>query len=129
MNPKRLSLLSVLLLFVVLFSALRLPAQTQTTGEITGVVIDPSGAVVANAKVTLKDNSKGSTQSAETNKEGVYHFQLLNPSNYTITVSSSGFQEAATVVDVALGQVTSADIHLTIGSATQTVTVAGESEP
>ena len=129
MNPKRLSLLSVLLLFVVFFSALRLPAQTQTTGEITGVVIDPSGGVIANAKVALKDNSKGSTQSAETNKEGVYHFQLLNPSNYTITVSFPGFQEAATVVDVALGQVTSADIHLTIGSATQTVTVAGESEP
>ncbi len=103
MNPKRLFLLSVLLLFVVSFSALRLPAQTQTTGEITGVVTDPSGAVVAKAKVTLKDNSKGSTQSAETNKEGVYRFQLLNPSSYTITVISSGFQEAGTVVDVALG--------------------------
>ena len=129
MNPKRLFLLSVLLSFVVFFSALRLSAQTQTTGEITGVVIDPSGGVIANAKVTLKDNSKGSAQSTETNKEGVYHFQLLNPSSYTITVSSSGFQETATVVDVALGQVTSADIHLTIGSATQTVTVTGESEP
>jgi hypothetical protein len=129
MNPKRLFLLSVLLLFVVFFSALRLPAQTQTTGEITGVVIDPSGGVIANAKVTLKDNSKGSTQSTETNKEGAYHFQLLNPGSYTITVRSSGFQETATVVDVALGQVTSADIHLTIGPATQTVTVAGESEP
>jgi len=129
MNPKRLFLLSVLLLFVVSFSALRLPAQTQTTGEITGVVTDPSGAVVGKAKVTLKDNAKGSTQSAETNKEGVYRFQLLNPSKYTITVTSSGFQEAGMVVDVALGQVTSADVQLTIGSASQTVTVAGESEP
>jgi hypothetical protein len=129
MNPKRLFLLSVLLLFVVSFSALRLPAQTQTTGEITGVVTDPSGAVVGKAKVTLQDNAKGSTQSAETNKEGVYRFQLLNPSQYTITVTSSGFQEAGTVVDVALGQVTSADVQLTIGSASQTVTVAGEAEP
>ncbi len=129
MNPKRWFLRSVLLLFAVAFSALRLPAQTQTTGEITGVVTDPSGAVVAKAKVMLKDNSKGSTQSAETNKEGVYHFQLLNPSNYTIIVTSSGFQEAGTVVEVALGQATSADFQLTIGSASQTVTVAGESEP
>jgi hypothetical protein len=129
MNPKRFFLLSVLLLFVVSFSALRLPAQTQTTGEITGVVTDPSGAVVGKAKVTLQDNAKGSTQSAETNKEGVYRFQLLNPSQYTITVTSSGFQEAGTVVDVALGQVTSADVQLTIGSASQTVTVAGEAEP
>jgi hypothetical protein len=129
MNPKRLFLLSVLLLFVVSFSALRLPAQTQTTGEITGVVTDPSGAVVGKAKVTLQDNAKGSTQSAETNKEGVYRVQLLNPSQYTITVTSSGFQEAGTVVDVALGQVTSADVQLTIGSASQTVIVAGEAEP
>jgi hypothetical protein len=129
MNPKKLFLLSVLLLFVVSFTALRLPAQTQTTGEITGIVTDPSGAVVAKAKVTLKDNSKGSAQSVETNKEGVYRFQLLNPSNYTITVTSSGFQESGTVVEVALGQVTSADVQLTIGSASQTVTVAGESEP
>jgi Carboxypeptidase regulatory-like domain len=129
MNPKKLFLLSVLPLFVVSFTALRLPAQTQTTGEIAGVVTDPSGAVVAKAKVTLKDNSKGSTQSVETNKEGVYRFQLLNPSNYTITVTSSGFQDSGRVVEVALGQVTSADVQLTIGSASQTVTVAGESEP
>jgi len=129
MNPKRWFLLSIALLFVFAFSALRLPAQTQTTGEITGVVTDPSGAVVAKAKVMLKDNSKGSTQSTETNKEGVYHFELLNPSNYTITVTSSGFQESRTIADVALGQVTSADIQLAIGSASQTVTVAGGSEP
>jgi hypothetical protein len=129
MNPKRWFLLSIALLFAFAFSALRLPAQTQTTGEITGVVTDPSGAVVAKAKVMLKDNSKGSTQSTETNKEGVYHFQLLNPGNYTITVTSSGFQESGTIVDVGLGQVTSADIQLAIGSASQTVTVAGGSEP
>jgi len=129
MNPKRWFLLSIALLFAFAFSALRLPAQTQTTGEITGVVTDPSGAVVVKAKVMLKDNSKGFTQSTETNKEGVYHFQLLNPSNYTITVTSSGFQESGTIADVALGQVTSADIQLTIGPASQTVTVAAGSEP
>ena len=129
MNLKRWFLLSFILLFAVAFSALQLPAQTQTTGEITGVVTDPSGAVVPDAKVMLRDNSKGSTQSANTNKAGVYRFQLLIPSNYTITVQSSGFQEAGTIVDVALGQVTSADIQLTIGSASQTVTVAAGAEP
>ena len=129
MNPKRWFLLNFALLIAMAFSAPHLSAQTQTTGEIVGVVTDPSGAVVPNAKVMLKDNSKGSVQNAETNKEGVYHFQLLIPSNYTITAKSSGFQETGTIVDVALGQVTSADIQLTIGSASQTVTVVAENVP
>ena len=129
MNPKRWFLLNFALLIAVAFSALPLSAQTQTTGEIVGVVTDPSGAVVPSAKVMLKDNSKGSVQNAETNKEGVFHFQLLTPSNYTITVKASGFQEAGSAVEVALGQVTSADIRLAIGSASQTVTVAAGNEP
>ncbi len=129
MNLKRWVLLSVVLLFAVASDTVELRAQTQTTGEITGVVTDPSGAAVPNAKVVLKDKSKGSTQSAETNKDGVFRFHLLLPSNYTITVNFSGFQETARAVDVALGQVTNGDIQLTIGTASQTVTVAAGSEP
>jgi hypothetical protein len=53
----------------------------------------------------------------------------LIPSNYTIAVKSSGFQETGTIVDVALGQVTSANILLAIGSASQTVTVVAGNEP
>src|ERR1700722_12809703 len=129
MNLKRWGLLSFALLLAVVSSALQLRAQTQTTGEITGVVTDPSGSVVAGAKVTLKDNAKGSTLSTETNKDGIYHFQLLNPSNYTVSVASSGFEETKKVLTVALGQATTGDIQLTIGSASVTVNVEGEAEP
>ena len=106
MNLKRGALLSLALLLAAVFCAPQVPAQTQTTGEITGVVTDPSGASVAAAKVTLRDNAKGSAQTTETNKDGVYHFQLLNPSNYTVSVTSSGFEETKKVLTVALGQVT-----------------------
>src|ERR1700723_4423056 len=116
MNLKRWVLFSVALLFAVAFQTLQLRAQTQTTGEITGIVTDPSGAVVAAAKVTLKDNAKGSTLTTETNKDGIYHFQLLNPSSYTVSVASSGFEETKKVLTVALGQATTGDIQLTIGS-------------
>jgi hypothetical protein len=129
MNLKRWALLSVALLLVVGSSALQLRAQTQTTGEITGVVTDPSGAVVVAAKVTLRDTAKGSAQSTETNKDGIYHFQLLNPSSYTVSVSSSGFEETKRTLTVALGQVSTGDIQLTIGGASVTVNVAGEAEP
>src|SRR6202046_3139550 len=129
MNLKRWVLLNFALWFAVAFSVSGLSAQTQTTGEITGVVTDQSGAAVPSAKITLKDNSKGTTVTTETNKDGVYHFQLLIPSNYTVSATSSGFQEAKRTVDVALGQVTSADIQLTIGSASVTVTVEAQNQP
>src|SRR5271155_298316 len=129
MNLKRWGLLSFALLLAVASSALQLRAQTQTTGEITGVVTDPSGAVVAAAKVTLRDNAKGTTQSTETNKDGVYHFQLLNPSNYTVSVSASGFEETKKELTVALGQITTGDLQLTIGAASVTVNVEGEAGP
>ena len=121
MKLKRWALLNVTLLFAVTFHAVQLRAQTQTTGEITGVVTDPSGAAVVKATVALRDISKGTTAATETNKDGVYHFQLLTPSNYTVSVMSSGFQGVVTTLNVALGQVTTGDVRLTIGSASSTV--------
>src|SRR5580698_10997388 len=129
MNLKRWVLLSLALLLAAVFGASQVPAQTQTTGEIAGVVTDPSGAVVAAAKVTLTDNAKGTTLTTVTNKDGVYHFQLLNPSNYTVSVRSSGFQETKKILTVALGQVATGDIQLMIGSASETVNVTGGTEP
>ena len=124
MNLKKCFLLSLALMILSVLSAPRSWAQTQTTGEITGVITDPSGAVVAGAKVTIKDKSKGAAQSTETNKEGVYHFYLLQPSNYAITVQPAGFQVAEDTAMVALGQVATVDIRLALGSTSQTVTVA-----
>src|ERR1700727_2011700 len=129
MNLKKWVLVNFALLLPVAVSALQLSAQTQTTGEITGVVTDQSGAAVPNAKITLKDDAKGTTTTTETNKDGVYHFQLLIPSNYTVSATSSGFQEVKRTVNVALGVVTSADIQLTIGSASVTVTVEAQNQP
>src|ERR1700683_1450722 len=100
MNLKRWVLLSLAWAVAAVVCVPQVPAQTQTTGEITGIVTDPSGAVVAAAKVTLRDNAKGSTQSTESNKDGIYHFQLLNPSNYTVSVTSSGFEETKKTLTV-----------------------------
>ncbi len=123
MNFKRWFFLSVLLLLVVAFIAPQLPAQTQTTGDIAGVVTDQSGGVVPQAKVALKDNAKGSTQDTSTNKEGVYRFYLLPPGSYTVSVSASSFQTVSHVVDVNTGQVATVDIQLSVATSSTTVTV------
>src|ERR1019366_29373 len=97
---------SVFFAFMVfLIFSLRLSAQTQTTGDIAGVVTDPTGAVVPNAKVTLKDESRGNTQDTTTNQTGAYRYYLLPPGPHTVTVTVTGFKVVNRSVEVTLGSV------------------------
>jgi hypothetical protein len=115
---------SVFFAFMVfLIFSLRLSAQTQTTGDIAGVVTDPTGAVVPNAKVTLKDESRGNRQDTTTNQTGAYRYYLLPPGPHTVTVTVTGFKVVNRSVEVTLGSVVTADIQLTIGSASEVVSV------
>jgi Carboxypeptidase regulatory-like domain len=68
------------LLLVTLISSLSI-AQTTTSGGLTGVVTDPSGAVVPDADVEIKNDSKGTTQSMKTDRAGVYRFCFLAREN------------------------------------------------
>jgi hypothetical protein len=65
-------------------------AQTTTSGGLAGVVTDPSTAVVPDADVEIKDETKGTHQSTKTDREGVYRFFFLAPERYTLTVSLAG---------------------------------------
>jgi hypothetical protein len=123
MNWRRIFGLLLASLVVLSIGSIRLAAQTQSSGDIAGVVSDPSNAVVPDAKVNLKDNSKGNTQDTKTNKDGGYRFYLLAPGSYTVTVTASGFQTVNRVVDVNIGQISNINFQLPLGSASQTVTV------
>jgi hypothetical protein len=123
MNWTRFFVVLLALLAVTSLGSARLAAQTSTTGDVVGVVTDPSGAVVPDASVAIKDETKGSRQETRTNKDGAYHFYLLSPDPYSITVTATGFEKSTRPVTVALGQVQTLDIQLSLGAATQTVTV------
>ncbi len=123
MNSRRLLLLALGFLLATTFTAPSLRAQTQTTGDLTGSVTDPSGAVIPQAKVILKDNSKGATEDTVTNKDGVYHFFLLPPGSYTVTAAATGFQTTSRAAIVSLGQVSELNIQVSVSQSTQTVTV------
>jgi Carboxypeptidase regulatory-like domain len=100
-------------------------AQSIVTGDLTGTVTDPSGAVVSGAAVTLKSADTGSTQSTVTNSSGVYRFVLLKPGAYKLSVSEKSFKGASENVEVAVGQVNAFNIKLEIGSAGEIVEVVG----
>ena len=123
MNWKRFLAVAVALLAALSIGSGRLAAQTSTTGDITGVVTDPSGSVVPNATVNLKDETKGVTQESTTNAQGTYRFYLLTPGPYTVSVTATGFQTTSRRVDVAVGQIGTVGIQLTLGASSSSVTV------
>ncbi|MGA2577866.1 MAG: TonB-dependent receptor [Bryobacteraceae bacterium] len=110
---------------MVVFAGLCTPVfgQSLISGDISGVVTDPSGAVIPNVPVTLKGIDTGATQTTSTNQSGAYRFSLLKPGNYTVTASQTGFQKAERAIEVAVGQIVTADLQLQVGSNTQTIEV------
>lgn len=122
MNFKRLLFVVFAVVLAISLSPTKLAAQG-TTGTIIGTVTDPSGAVVPNAQAELKDNAKGSIQTTKTGGNGVYQFNLLSPSNYTLTITASGFQPSKQIVEVPLGTPITVNTSLSLASGGTTVTV------
>lgn len=82
---------AVLLLAVLCFGSLAL-AQGGATGAISGVVQDPSGAVIANAKVSVTSESTGEVlRQATTDSSGLFNATLLPVGKYTVEVNATGF--------------------------------------
>ncbi len=101
-------------------------AQTATTGQITGAVKDPSGAVIAGAKVTLTSPA-GAEREATTDEEGHYRFAMLAPGTYKLTVEAPGFKAfVLESVVVKITETTEADASLTLAAARESVTVTAE---
>ena len=66
-------------------------------GGIVGTVKDPSGAIVAKAKVTVADVDRGTHLETVTNESGEYVASPLRVGHYTVTVEHPGFKKAVTV--------------------------------
>ena len=81
----------VVSLFLVLVSVtLPKPASAQAVyGSIFGTVTDQSGAAVPNAKVTVNNLTKGTSDTATTNSEGNYSVTHLIPDQYSVTIEST----------------------------------------
>ena len=98
-----------------LCSALCLAQSEQ--GAITGVVIDPSGAAVPNAKVSAVNTNTQVVAATETNGTGNYKIPYLPPGPYTITAEKTGFTPAR-VTNISLPVGLTATINVTLGTGT-----------
>src|SRR5881394_3638643 len=115
---------SVRVLFVVLVMASSTLAQF--TGNIQGTVSDPSGAAVAQAKVTLINVATQVSATTNTDASGSYRFLSLAPGSYKITVEAAGFAKAEATVTLETNQNLNIPISVKVGTATQAVTVTAE---
>jgi hypothetical protein len=112
---------------LVLISA---AAHAQFRASIQGTVTDPSGAVIPNAKVTLKDNATNSVQTATSNESGVYSFNGLPPARFTLMAEAPGFtQKSIQDLTIIPEQANSVNIQLAVGEASTSVSVSAETLP
>jgi Carboxypeptidase regulatory-like domain len=86
---------------LVLILALPRPARGQATGTIAGIVTDPSGSVIPNAKVTAVRIETGVTQATVTSSAGTFTIPNLAVGTYRLTVDAEGFKSGS-VTDVKL---------------------------
>jgi hypothetical protein len=95
-------------------------------GTITGTVYDPSGAVVANATVILKNVASGDVRKGATNSDGYYSFSSVPTGSYGITVEAAGFEKTVTEgIELSGAASLNFPIKLTIGASTTEVKVEG----
>jgi len=122
----------LLLLVVASLFALSAPvsiAQSSTTGGLTGTVTDPSGAVISGATVTVTSLGTGQTRTAATDANGSYKFNQLQPGNYSVTFSASGFKSLEVPsITVSITETAVVNRKLEVGAQTQQVTVEATSQ-
>lgn len=129
MSSRRLLMIIFLLtLAVSMLTGTLAFAQSMTTGEISGTVTDPTGAMMPSAQVTLKSVEKGFTQTVTSNAQGMYSFPLLAPGNYTVSAAATGFKTFTVAQVVAVGAVAITNIRMEVGSAGTVVEVSGDAE-
>jgi len=120
--------MSVVLACTILLALSAAPAFGQAFGTVSGNVTDPSGAIVPGATVTATETGTGFARGAVSDGSGHFVIPNLRPTQYTLTVQAKGFKQFVQKgVTLLANQSATVDIHLQLGSSTQSVTVAGSS--
>lgn len=116
-------------LLAVFFLLLSLPliAQQADTATLSGVVKDPSGALIVGAKVEVRNTGTNLVRSTATVESGLYVVPGLPPGRYEVKIAASGFATRTMKVDLAVGQSQVLDTSLAVGTAEKIdVDISGE---
>src|SRR5579864_8163066 len=124
MYIRTLNVALVFLLVVCVGSSLPAWAQSTSTGTVAGTVTDPTGAVVADATVTLTDIGTNTARTTTSNASGRYIYVDVNPGIYSIAVSKAGFATSKTEnQEVKVGASLTLNLSLQVGGGNVVVEV------
>ena len=121
---RRVLRLVVLFAFVSVATAIVF-AQGLGAGTVEVTVVDPNGAVVPNATVTISNPVTGYTRTSVTGPDGVLRFDNVPPNNYQVSISATGFAPATQTVSVRTSVPITLRMPLTVGAAAESVTITG----
>ncbi|HZF40461.1 MAG TPA: TonB-dependent receptor [Blastocatellia bacterium] len=92
-------------------------------GTISGAVTDPSGAVIKDAPITIRNKATGFTRQTKSENDGTYSAPALPAGDYEVKAQVQGFRTMLREVTVTVGTIVKADLPLELGQATEIVTV------
>ena len=123
---RRSALLLTIAISVVFSSHIR--GQTPSTGALTGLVFDFSGAVLPGAVVRVINQDTGATDSAISDGQGNFSFPLLPPGDYTVQASKTGSVPliASTIANVRVTETAHLDLHLQLATLVQSTQISAE---
>lgn len=102
-------------------------ASAQVRGTFTGLVNDPTGAVIPGASVTATNEGTGVSSTRKTNADGLYTIPDLQPGFYTLKAEAQGFKLFVNAhVELSVGYTQKVNFTLEVGAITQSVTVEGQ---
>src|SRR5215831_19712998 len=105
-------------------------AHAQYRASIQGVVTDSQGAVVSAATITLQNEETGQTSKTTSGSDGIFNFNGLPPSKFTITVEKAGFKtKTIKGFGVIAEQANSVNVQLEVGQVAESVTVNADELP
>jgi hypothetical protein len=100
-------------------------AQSNISGDLTGTVIDPAGAVLSGATVTVTSEANGQVKETTTDNQGGWRVPLLSPGKYKVAITASGFSTTTQTAQISAGVNTPLTTKLSVGQNTATVEVSG----
>ncbi len=129
MNWKRFLVVVFVLVGWLSFGAVNSKAQTTVgQGSVQGIITDPSGAVVPNAKISITAKSTGQTATVMTNSSGIYNSGGLLPGDYVLKIEGQGFKTEVITVTVQIQQTATGNVKLELGAGTTVVEVQAQTE-
>lgn len=121
------SLFALLTLSALIFTSVAVAQTTVAQGSVQGTVTDPSGAVVAGAKITITNRATGQVVTTATSSSGTYSSGGLIVGDYSVRVEAKGFKTTQFVVPAQVAVTSAGSVKLEVGQESTVVEVQGAS--